>query len=187
MTDTDLIKIINGHSYDTGLQTQVITLDKRKDLRITYYTAHRSKGLQADYVFIINNSSGYFGFPSKVEDNPLTSLLLEQEDRYLNAEERRLFYVAMTRARKHVYLLTVKDKESSFETELENTYGSRIINETYVCPVCGAKLKVRESQYGKFLGCTNYRITGCKYTVALGNGNRINGEINDKTCSYNKL
>ncbi len=150
--------------FDTASQTQKIILKGRPDLDITFYTVHRSKGLQADYVVILNNLHGTLGFPSKVEDNALTDLLLEHSDSYPFAEERRLFYVALTRTRRCVYLLTVKGKESSFEKELEGQYGSRIRNETYICPKCGGRLRIIEGRNGKFFGCENYREQHCTYT-----------------------
>ena len=153
--------------YDTATQTQKVYLQKRSDLDITFYTAHRSKGLQADYVFILNNMYGVLGFPSNVSDNVLTELLLEHSDSYPYAEERRLFYVALTRARKHVYLVTVKDKESVFEKEIEGQCGARFVNETYVCPACGGRLRIREGQYGRFLGCENYKEKNCRFTSAI--------------------
>lgn len=153
--------------FDTATQTQKVHLQKRPDLNITFYTAHRSKGLQADYVFILNNSNGVLGFPSRVENNPLTALLLEHSDSYLYAEERRLFYVALTRARKHVYLLTVKEKESDFEKELEEDFKGLIRNETYTCPNCGGKLRIINGKFGKFLGCENYKAKGCNFTSAI--------------------
>lgn len=153
--------------YDTATQCQKVFLKNRPDLNIVFYTAHRSKGLQADYVYILNNSNGTLGFPSRVENNPLINCLLVRSDSYPVAEERRLFYVALTRAKKHVYLLTVKDKESPFIKELEETYGESLINETYKCPKCGGNLRLIIGTYGKFFGCENYRITGCKFSSKL--------------------
>ena len=154
--------------YDTTKQTVQISLRDRPDLRISYHTAHGSKGLQADYVYILNNRNGILGFPSKVEDSPLTELLVEKAEQYPFAEERRLFYVAMTRAKKHVYLLTEKGKESVFVKELiDEYYAPMIRNESYFCPKCGGQLKVIDGKYGKFFGCTNYRVTGCNYKLSI--------------------
>lgn len=153
--------------FDTATQTQKVYLKSRPDLEITFYTAHRSKGLQADYVFILNNTDNVLGFPSKVEDNVLTDMLLEHSDNYPYAEERRLFYVALTRARKHVYLITIKDRESVFETEIEEQYGFGFRNETYICPACGGKLRIRDGQYGKFFACENYKDNNCSFTSTI--------------------
>ena len=129
-----------------------------------FLTAHTSKGLQADYVFIINNKKSRMGFPSKVQDAPILELLLENFDTYPCAEERRLFYVAMTRAKKKVILLTVKDQESEFVEELHRTYGEKMRSEAFTCPLCGGRLVKRSGPYGDFFGCVNYRKLGCKYT-----------------------
>ena len=153
--------------YDTATQTQKVYLRRRPDLNITFYTAHRSKGLQADYVFILNNNNGVLGFPSRVENNPLTDLLLEHNDSFDYAEERGLFYVALTRARKHVYLLTIKDRESDFERELAEDFRGLYRNETYICPNCGGNLHIINGKFGKFLGCENYKTKNCKFSSAI--------------------
>ena len=67
----------------------------RPDLNMVFLTAHKSKGLQADYVFIINNKKSRMGFPSKIQDAPILDLLLDNCDQYPHAEERRLFYVCL--------------------------------------------------------------------------------------------
>ena len=123
-----------------------ILMPERPDLNIKFCSAHKSKGLQADYVFIINCRDATLGFPSQIKEKELITLarkaLLQknsqmklensQKGKFLNmiwknlrptrddefAEERRLFYVAMTRARKKIFFLTVQEKESPFILEL---------------------------------------------------------------------
>lgn len=136
---------------------------KRHDLHISFITAHKSKGLQADYIFIINNKNSRTGFPSKIQDAPILNLLLENSDNYPYSEERRLYYVALTRAKKKVYILTVKGQESEFATELKNKYKKELTDEKYQCPLCGGRMIKKTGPYGEFLGCSNYRTTGCKY------------------------
>ena len=164
--DADLLNYDSRLSvkYNTSTGTQKVYLENRKDLDIIFYTVHKSKGLQADYVFILNNSSDFLGFPSKVENTPLKNILLEHDDSYENAEERRLFYVALTRAKKHVFLIVTKNRESDFIQELENTYGYSQLNDFYCCPKCGGKLIMFHGKYGDFLGCSNYNLNQCKYT-----------------------
>jgi len=87
---------------------------------IEYFTAHKSKGIEADYAIVFNLISGKYGFPCLIEDDPILSLVLAEKDSFPNAEERRLFYVAITRARKHVYLLSEESRPSSFVDELIN-------------------------------------------------------------------
>lgn len=149
--------------YDNSKQKVVISLEGRKDLKMEFYTAHKSKGLQADYVFIINNKAERMGFPSKIKTPALIEQLLERSDEYPYAEERRLFYVALTRARKQVFLVTVKDNISVFAQELINKYEDEIKKFDYICPRCGSSLKRKEGQYGPFLACSAYS-QGCAYT-----------------------
>lgn len=149
--------------YDNSRQTTIIKLEGREDLKMEFYTAHKSKGLQADYVFIINNKAQGMGFPSKIKNPALIEQLLERADDYPYAEERRVFYVALTRARKRVFLVTVKDNISVFAKELINKYQDEMKKMDYICPRCGAELKRREGQYGPFLACSAYS-KGCAYT-----------------------
>ena len=81
-------------------------------------TIHRSKGLEADYVIVTGLTADKFGFPSEIEDDPLLDLVLAKPDRFPNAEERRLFYVALTRARHQVHLLVDRSHPSPFALEL---------------------------------------------------------------------
>ena len=159
LRNSDLLTL----KYDNEKQIIRVYLKGRNDLKMAYYTAHRSKGLQADYVFIINNRATHMGFPSKVQNPPLVELLLEQADQYPDAEERRLFYVALTRARKKVYLLTSGKNVSSFAGELIDRYSEEIKQEAWSCPWCGGQLKKINGPYGEFYGCTNYQSLGCKY------------------------
>ncbi|MBN2852819.1 MAG: UvrD-helicase domain-containing protein [Clostridia bacterium] len=148
--------------YSTTMKKTLISYPQRKDLKIEFITAHRSKGLQADYVIILNNLKNGMGFPSKIQDDSVLQLLLEGSDTYEYAEERRLFYVAMTRAKKKVWLLIQKDNESEFVQELLNSYGDEIKKEKFTCPQCGGVLIKKSGKYGDFYGCTNYKVKGCK-------------------------
>lgn len=136
---------------------------KRLDLKMCFMTAHKSKGLQADYVFIINNKSSRMGFPSQIHDDPILDLLLENCEDYPFAEERRLYYVALTRAKIKAYFLTVKDKESVFAKELHTRYEQQLKRERFECPICGGRLERKSGPYGEFFGCENYKTTGCRY------------------------
>lgn len=136
---------------------------KRKDLKMDFITAHKSKGLQADYIFIINNKKSKMGFPSKIQDAPILELLLDNCDNYLFAEERRLFYVALTRAKIKVFFLTIQDQESSFINELRKAYAHELKWEKFECPLCGGRLLLKKSRFGEFFGCENYKKSNCTY------------------------
>ena len=151
--------------------TQVI-YHNRQDLVIKFLTAHKSKGLQADYVFILNNKNGKTGFPSKIQDSPILDLLLEKCDSFPDAEERRLFYVAMTRARRKVILVTLKDYKSDFANELIARYSTEMKQEAFICPQCGGRLKKRNGRFGEFYGCENYSVSGCRFTRNIRRSNK---------------
>ncbi|RQO77810.1 hypothetical protein DBR40_07495 [Pedobacter sp. KBW01] len=91
-------------------------------LRLSFHTAHGSKGLTCDYTILLNLDSGVFGFPSEIADDPVLDNLLQDSGSYDNAEERRLFYVALTRARHKVFLLYNKRSPSKFVQELKADY-----------------------------------------------------------------
>ena len=80
---------------------------------IYFYTIHASKGLGFDYVFVLNNKNGYYGFPPKRKQKSF----FEEEN--IIFEERRLFYVALTRTKNKVYLLYPKRKHSLFLKEIK--------------------------------------------------------------------
>lgn len=74
-------------------------------LSIEYMTAHGSKGLEADHVLIVGMTGGRgMTFPSSFTTDPIIESLSNKHDNYPHAEERRLFYVAMTRAKKKVFI-----------------------------------------------------------------------------------
>ena len=87
---------------------------------ISYSTIHSAKGLQWDYVLIagLTSNAATYSFPSSFTDDPLIDLLRVSPELHAFSEERRVFYVAMTKARHAVYLLAPKVGESSFLREL---------------------------------------------------------------------
>lgn len=158
-----------NYYYDIKENVVVVIWNKRKDLKIEYKTIHASKGLQADYVVLFNNKDGNTGFPSKITSNPAIKLLTFNNENFPYAEERRLFYVALTRAKKKVFLLTSKERKSDFIKEIEEKWEYELKKEKYRCPRCGGKLEFKKGPYGNFYGCENYKTTGCKFTVTIKN------------------
>ncbi|MBR2014251.1 MAG: UvrD-helicase domain-containing protein [Alistipes sp.] len=87
--------------------------------KIEFLTAHKSKGLEADYVIILQaNNDVSYGFPSKIADDSSLKYILAEGETYPFAEERRLFYVAITRAKKQTFVLYNKNSPSVFVDEI---------------------------------------------------------------------
>ena len=126
-----------------------------------FSTVHRAKGREADYVVVLDLKDGRWGFPSRIEDNSLLELVLPlaSEVAYPFAEERRLFYVAMTRARVGAYLITDPVRPSTFLTELLEQFGNlrQLGALAPECPRCHrGRLRVMDGSRGQFWGCTEY-------------------------------
>ena len=103
-----------------------IILKDNKNIDITYLTIHKSKGLGFDQVIILNTINAKRGFPSMIKDEPVISLLSkDKEEPILYPEERRLFYVALTRTKNKVYILCpyAYNERSSFIKEISE-YGN---------------------------------------------------------------
>ena len=142
---------------------------QRKSPRENFSTVHGAKGREADYVIVLDLKDGRWGFPSRIENNSLLDLVLPpvSEVAYPFAEERRLFYVAMTRARIGAYLVTDSTRPSAFVRELQK-YDDipQIGSFAQKCPRCGVGTLVnREGPYSVFMGCTEYGSEpSCRYT-----------------------
>ena len=95
-------------------------------------TVHKSKGLEAENVVILNLENSITSFPCKIEDSEYLKYVIPKEDDYAYAEERRLFYVALTRAKSTVTLLVNKNNPSIFVTDLlkDSKQYIKIINKT---------------------------------------------------------
>ena len=169
------IKLLDGqrqlsYQYNAALRRTAVTFTERPDLQISFMTVHSSKGLQADYVFLLNNKAYGMGFPSQITDAPILQLLLDNCDHYPFAEERRLFYVAITRAKKKVWLVTLKGNESVFVKEIDEVHKENMCKTQYTCPLCGGRLVLRSGTYGNFYGCSNYKTNGCRYIRKINKG-----------------
>lgn len=136
---------------------------------VEFLTVHASKGLEADHVILPRMTAETLGFPSRIADDPVLQLAMPGGDSFEHAEERRLFYVALTRATSTVTLITVAHKVSPFIAELVNEHpiavydleGVEISSE--VCPACKEGFLVkRKGKYGHFYGCS--RFPRCKHT-----------------------
>lgn len=139
--------------FDYYESSKRVVSKKYPTLRMAYMTAHSSKGLTYDNVIIINGLNGTNGFPSKKEDDPVMDLVIKRDRTIEYAEERRLFYVALTRTSNRVYIIAPETRPSEFVSELIKDKGYKnitvkgVFNEklvkkdVYYCPDCGFPLK----------------------------------------------
>ena len=156
--------------YNTGLFSELpggrVRCEKYPQADITFMTAHSSKGLGYDNVILINMFEGKFGFPCQIEDDPIIKLVTYEDNSMPFAEERRLFYVAMTRTKNRVYIAAPKNRPSRFLVELIKDFNIPHTDEMNMevvdlfslrCPVCGFPLKYEfNKNYGLPLWiCTN--------------------------------
>ncbi len=139
------------------------------NVEVNFNTVHSSKGTEADYVLILNVTRGRKGFPSEITDDPILQAAMPLAEEFPFAEERRLFYVALTRARRGVFIYTLEFRRSAFLVEMEKKKQLTIVGQdgaavsSEPCPACGNGFrKVRSGKYGEFYGCSNY--PSCKWT-----------------------
>lgn len=167
------ILLMGRYNYDAmsvGFTGKIGANDNRIRVKIAgrelfFLSVHSSKGLEADHVILVNCNQGAYGFPSLIEDDPILDFVLSKSESYPFAEERRLFYVAMTRAKKRMYVLYDKQRPSPFISEfmLHLEVGS------YICPKCleGKIVSIKDGTtdtgvpYRSFV-CSN-REGGCDF------------------------
>ena len=161
----DMYKLYNTGRF-SELPNNGVKSEAYPNANISFMTAHSSKGLGYDNVVLINMFEGKFGFPCQIEDDPIMKLVTYEDTSMPYAEERRLFYVALTRTKNRVYIMTPQHKPSRFLIELikeNNLSHSDKLNMEVVdlfnlrCPVCGFPLKYEfNKNYGLNLWiCTN--------------------------------
>ena len=156
---------------------------KYPKLRFRFLTVHKAKGLEDDYVVILNCKNDKLGFPNQIVDDPILNVVLSEPETYPYAEERRLFYVAVTRTRNSTYLIVPEGKESPFAVEMAEAAKHGIVkldgcrtNNAGKCPDCHSGTLVEKTgQYGSFKYCSNYPI--CVYT-----SNARSAKNGEKTC-----
>ncbi len=137
------------------------------NLDLSFRTIHSSKGLEADHVVLLNLYRGRTGFPSEIVDDPLLSLVSPDAEPFKNAEERRVMYVGMTRARRTVTLIGSASKQSAFVSELmgDPEYGisaeDKDRQRDVICGECGGHLLAFPTKDGRtWYRCEHAELCG---------------------------
>ncbi len=152
-------------TYDDAKDETIVYSKKYPEAKINFMTVHKSKGLGRDNVILLNLSEGKYGFPCQIEDDPILKLVTHEDVTIPFAEERRLFYVALTRTKNRVYVTFPKTRPSRFILELIKEHHLSVpdgINMSLIdpfkvyCPVCGYPLKY---EYNKNYGMNLYICT----------------------------
>lgn len=158
------VLLMGRYNYDAmsvGFKGKIDNNDNRIKVNISgrdifFLSVHSAKGLEADHVILVNCNQGAYGFPSLIEDDPVLDFVLSRSEQFPFAEERRLFYVAMTRAKKRMYILYDKQQPSPFISEflLKLEIGS------HLCPRCleGKLVPIKD---GTSLNGAPYRSFTC--------------------------
>ena len=119
-------------------------------IKVQAKTIHASKGLEAKIVFIIGLKDGWGGFPNVWEDDLIFQIIKKTNYELLMEEERRLFYVALTRAKDELFLISEQGNESIFVEDIPGEFVDRenflILNiektKTNICKSCNEELKI---------------------------------------------
>lgn len=161
-----------SQQYNRIMGRYEISYKPYPNLTLFFLTAHRSKGREADHVILLNAANSQLGFPNRIADDPVLLWVLTNGDDFEFAEERRLFYVALTRTRNRTYILAPDRRMSLFVKELiedqrvpyQLAPNVESVEENPPCPKCKAgRLVIRTNQYGRFVGCTNFPM--CDQTL----------------------
>lgn len=169
LADSDSIR------FKKNKKTGETLIDYRGYKNISFLSVHKAKGLEADDVIVLNLVNSRYGFPNRLESDPILELLLDNEDAFEFAEERRLFYVAMTRTKNRAYLITDSLQSagvSPFVKEIQNdesvgVYVDKDYTDPVKCPKCGTGnllIKTNSSTGEEFLGCSNHPFCDKTYS-----------------------
>lgn len=164
----DGFNLTKSADFEYWEKTGTVTSKTFEQIEMDFMTVHRAKGLGYDNVIIINAVDSIYGFPSKIQDDPILHYVVNVDHSIAYAEERRLFYVALTRTKNRVYIVTPQQRPSEFVRELVADYQNvtvrgeldkpqQVSSEMKRCPICGYPLQLRyKKAYGLRLWiCTN--------------------------------
>ena len=175
--DAEMLNVADNVTYDDKRGRITVLIDGRE---IPFLTVHSSKGLEADHVILLNCNEGMF--PSNITDDPVLTYVLSKADDFPDAEERRVFYVAITRARKHTYVVYDALQPSPFVTEFIGAVSSG----RHICPKCRngylyvvKRGKAKNGNDYECVKCSNTRA-GCDYFKTVFENERDYGTYGAK-------
>ncbi len=184
--------LINSDDF-SEISSDKIKAKKFPNFEIDFLSAHSSKGLGYDQVIILNGDDGTYGFPSQIKDDPIMQVINVFDNSYLFAEERRLFYVALTRTKNKVYILTPVNNPSSFileiikynQVKLYNKTGVKLSKKPHLCPKCGYPLirKYNSFKINNLYICSNekelcdFKTNNLKYKKNITKCPKCNGDL----------
>jgi len=120
----------------------------KEGIKVQAKTIHAAKGLEAKVVFIIGLTEGNGGFPDIWLEDRIFQVIKKANHDLLMEEERRLFYVAITRAKDKLFLITEKGNESSFLKEIPDIFTVKtgmpiksVVEKVITCPKCFSQLE----------------------------------------------
>lgn len=178
------VMVLGRYNYDKYFADKNF-LPQYSRLSIRFLSVHQAKGLEADYVIIPRMSSTAYAFPCQTKDDSALTLAMPCPDSYPYAEERRLFYVAITRAKQGVSLIANEGLESSFFSELQHDFQIKVVTHqvedsapAVVCPACKKGFLIEKkgaSTKGAyaFYGCNRFPV--CKNTVSKAEFQKLEG------------
>jgi hypothetical protein len=157
ITGTATVQVLGRYRFERD----VMPTRSPANLDVEFRTVHIAKRLEADYVVVVGMKTGTYGFPSSVAADPVLAEAQPLPELFPNAEERRLLYVALTRARRQVTLIAPVLAMSPFVVELADDPNVTVEGgdgrPLEICHVCrAAAMKVKPGRYGDFLSCTRW-------------------------------
>ena len=168
------ILLLGRYGFDVNIfkNTELAVHDTKDRVYVTYgqrqmnfMTVHQSKGLECDYIILLNCNGGTIGFPSQISDSPVLKYVLSEPDAYAFSEERRVFYVGITRAKKHTWVLYDMNNPSPFVKEFVKTLETEVkpgasIPDSELCPKCRCG-RIKVAKKGVAVNGNPYTVYCC--------------------------
>lgn len=160
---------------------------------VDFWTFHGSKGLEADYCILTGFEQGKLGFPNENKENEVVEALLPSLDSFPHSEERRLMYVALTRAKKKSYIIANPSAPSEFINELiSDKYNIHIASESFQelhrkkfkCPNCvDGYFKKIDGKFGEFYSCSSKQACKIKARICKACGSPSIDDKKNSICT----